>query len=94
MDGESVAARVRISGRVQGVFFRVETRNTASSLGLNGWVRNLADGTVEALFEGDRDSVATVVTWCRTGPSGARVDGVDVDWEEVSGLRGFKILYS
>ena len=85
-------ARVRVRGRVQGVFFRVEARDRARSLGLSGWVRNSPDGTVEAVFEGDRDRVESMVGWCRRGPSGARVEDVDVEWAEAAGERGFTIV--
>jgi acylphosphatase len=85
--------RVRIHGRVQGVFFRVETRARAESLGLAGWVSNTPDGSVESLFEGDPDRVDSMVEWCRRGPSGARVDEVEV-FEQQSGPpeRGFRVL--
>jgi acylphosphatase len=76
---------------VQGVFFRVETRDRASSLGLSGWVRNCPDGTVEAVFEGDPERVQSMVDWCARGPSGARVDEVDVASEESEGEAGFRV---
>ena len=76
---------VRIHGHVQGVFFRAETRSRASSLGLGGFIRNLPDGSVEAAFEGDAARVDSMLEWCRRGPSGARVERVDVEWEEPSG---------
>ncbi|HET8651470.1 MAG TPA: acylphosphatase [Gaiellaceae bacterium] len=82
-------ARVVVSGRVQGVFFRAETRDRASSLGLAGWVRNNRDGTVEAAFEGDRERVESMVEWCRRGPALAEVERVDVEWEEPRDERGF-----
>jgi acylphosphatase len=75
-------ARVVVRGRVQGVFFRAETRDRARSLGLAGWVRNNADGTVEAVFEGDRERVESMVEWCGRGPSHASVDDVEIGWEE------------
>jgi acylphosphatase len=84
-------ARVRISGRVQGVFFRAEARSRAESLGLAGWVRNAADGSVEAAFEGDEALVRSMVDWCRRGPSGARVDNVEVETEEPTGETGFRV---
>jgi acylphosphatase len=83
--------RVVVSGRVQGVFFRAETRNRASSLGLGGWVRNRGDGTVEAVFEGDRERVESMVEWCRKGPAHADVENVDVAWEEPRGERAFSV---
>jgi acylphosphatase len=82
---------VRVHGRVQGVFFRVETRDRARSLGLTGWVRNCADGAVEAVFEGERERVESMIDWCRRGPSGARVESVDVKWEEAAGELGFTV---
>lgn len=90
---ERAAARVSISGRVQGVFFRAETRRAARSLGLSGWVRNLADGSVEALFEGDRGAVDEAIDWCGTGPPAAVVGKVDVEWLAPVGLEGFEVLY-
>ena len=84
-------ARVRVRGRVQGVFFRVETRDRARSLGLAGWVRNCADGTVEAVFEGEPERVESMIDWCGRGPAGAHVDSVDVKWEETAGERGFTV---
>ena len=73
-------AQVRVTGRVQGVFFRQATRETAERLGLSGWVRNLPDGSVEALFEGPRPFVEQAVAWCRQGPPRAAVDNVAVEW--------------
>ncbi len=84
-------ARVRIRGFVHGVYFRAETRDRAGSLGVAGWVRNVPDGTVEAVFEGEADRVDALVAWCRRGPEGARVDDVAVEWEEPSGERGFRV---
>ena len=71
-------AHVLIAGRVQGVSFREETRRLAASLGATGWVRNRADGRVEALFEGEAATIARLLSWCQTGPSAARVAGVTV----------------
>lgn len=85
-------ARVRVGGRVQGVFFRVETRDRARSLGLVGWVRNCPDGSVEAVFEGDPERVESMVGWMRRGPSGASVEHVDVAWEEPAGEQGFAVV--
>ena len=82
-------ARVVIRGRVQGVFFRVETRERARSLGLAGWVRNNPDGTVEAVFQGDRDRVDSMLAWCRRGPAAAHVEDVEVEWTEPRDERGF-----
>jgi acylphosphatase len=84
-------ARVRVSGLVQGVYFRAETSDRARSLGVSGWVRNASDGTLEALFEGEEDGVERMIAWCRRGPAGARVDAVSVEWEEPAGERGFRV---
>jgi acylphosphatase len=82
-------ARVVIRGRVQGVFFRVETRERARSLGLAGWVRNNPDGTVEAVFQGERDRVDSMLAWCRRGPAAAHVEDVEVEWAEPRTEDGF-----
>ncbi|HPC85086.1 MAG TPA: acylphosphatase [Smithellaceae bacterium] len=83
---------VLISGRVQGVFFRAETLRTALSLGLAGWVLNREDGCVEALFEGEDESVDRMLAWCRQGPPHARVDRVDWTEEPWRGdLKDFRI---
>ena len=84
-------AHVVVKGRVQGVFFRAETRDRAQSLGLAGWVRNNPDGSVEAAFEGDRERVESMVGWCRKGPAHAQVDDVAVDWVEPENEPGFKV---
>jgi acylphosphatase len=85
--------RVRIHGRVQGVFFRAEARSRAESLGIAGWVRNAPDGNVEALLEGEPDRVDSMVEWCRRGPSGAHVTEVEVFEEEAGQAeRGFRVL--
>jgi acylphosphatase len=89
-----VRARVYVSGRVQGVFFRSETEDLARSLGLTGWVRNLRDGRVEAVFEGEREDVEKAVSFCRRGPPGAYVGGCDVKWEDWKGeFQAFRIRY-
>ncbi len=85
---------VYITGRVQGVFFRAETERTAKSLNLTGWVRNMEDGRVEALFEGEESAVDQMITWCHKGPPAARVDRVDCIEEPYTGsFRGFKIVH-
>ena len=80
-----------VRGRVQGVFFRDETRRRARSLGVAGWVANRPDGAVEAVFESRRDAVESMVQWCYRGPSGGRVDDVQVTWEEPGGEDGFAV---
>ena len=88
-------AHAIISGRVQGVFFRMETKRAADGFGVFGWVKNLLDGTVEAVFEGDRDRVDAVLDWCREGPPAAKVTDVDVNWEKYTGdYTGFNIDFA
>ena len=87
-----VRARVFISGRVQGVSFRWYTQRKAIELGLAGWVRNLWDGRVEAVFEGEEASVCRMLSWCRGGPPAAQVDDVQLEREAPAGdLSGFHI---
>jgi len=83
--------RVVVHGRVQGVFFRDSTRQRAHAAGVAGWVANLPDGTVEAVFEGDDDAVETLVRWVEEGPRGADVERVDVTDEEPEGVTGFDV---
>jgi acylphosphatase len=83
--------RVVVQGRVQGVFFRETTRRRSLAAGVAGWVRNTADGTVEAVFEGEREAVDRLVAFAQSGPRGARVDWVDVVSEEPEGLAGFDV---
>ncbi len=79
-----------VEGEVQGVFFREECRRQAEDAGVAGWARNLADGRVEVVLEGEQDAVERVVDWCRQGSSGAEVTGVDVSEEEPEGLSSFE----
>ena len=88
---DRVRAHVRVEGSVQGVFFRSETRERARSRGLAGWVRNNPDGSVEAVFEGAREAVQSIVRWCGEGPRGARVEDVRVEWEDPRAEEGFTI---
>lgn len=89
-----VRAHVFISGLVQGVFFRWETRREAYKRHVTGWVRNLPDGRVEAVFEGERSSVMEMLSFCRRGPPGAIVRDVKIKWEEPTGeFKDFKIRY-
>lgn len=82
---EKKAVHVIISGRVQGVFFRMETQRTAERLGVGGWVRNHADGTVEAVFEGETDKVDQAVDWCKKGPPNASVSDVTINEIDYTG---------
>jgi acylphosphatase len=78
-------AHVFVSGRVQGVFYRAETKNNASCLNLTGWARNLPDGRVEAVIEGKEDKVNALIDWCRKGPSFASVTEIEVKEEPYTG---------
>ena len=86
-------AHVYVSGDVQGVFFRDSTRQKAEQLGLSGWVKNLPDGRVEALFEGPRQKVREIVSWCEQGPPHAAVENVEVELDTArEDLAGFEVL--
>jgi len=74
-----------IHGYVQGVFYRASTRDAAVRFGLTGWVRNLPDGNVEAVFEGPVEKIHDVIEWCSEGPPGARVIKIDENWQEYTG---------
>jgi len=78
-----MTARVHlvITGRVQGVWFRANTQKKAKTLDLKGWVKNLPDGRVEAVFEGEKEQIDRIIEWCKKGPSFARVDDVQIQWE-------------
>ena len=82
---KKVRAHVIIKGRVQGVFFRVNTARAAERFGVFGWVRNKRDHTVEAVFEGDKENVYAVLDWCNTGDAPANVSAVELTWEVYSG---------
>jgi acylphosphatase len=82
---EKTRAHVFIRGKVQGVYFRQNTKQVATRYGVTGWVCNLSDGRVEAVFEGDKLDVNKVLDWCRVGPSNSRVDDVDVRFERYTG---------
>ena len=85
---------VYIKGRVQGVFFRAETQRAAIGFNLTGWVRNIADGRVEAVFEGDDANIDKMLAWCHSGPRTARVEEVVVNEEPCTGIfHDFSIKY-
>lgn len=90
-ESDRVRAHVFVSGRVQGVFYRANTRDTAREIGVDGWVRNLEDGRVEAVFEGPEHHIDEMVDWCHEGSPSARVEGVEVEYEEPQGVDGFRI---
>ena len=87
-------ARIIVTGIVQGVFYRHSTKQQADALGLAGTVRNLPDGSVEIVCEGDEKEIERLIEWCRQGPRGAFVQNVGVEWLESSGgWAGFSIVY-
>ncbi|MGW4806475.1 acylphosphatase [Kitasatospora sp. NPDC004272] len=86
-----IRRRVLVSGTVQGVFFRDSCRRAAAAAGVAGWVRNLPDGRVEAVFEGEPAAVAEMVAWTRHGPSRAVVEHVEVVEEQPEGLLVFAV---
>ena len=86
-----IRRKVIVQGHVQGVFFREATRRRAVTAGVAGWARNLPDGSVVAVFEGEAGAVEELIAFCHEGPRGARVDWVDVASEEPEGLTGFAV---
>ncbi len=89
-----VRVHLRIYGLVQGVFFRSTMKQVANRLGVTGWVRNLPDGSVEAVVEGPENKVREIIRWAYRGPPLARVEKVDVEWQEYRGeFRDFRIKY-
>jgi acylphosphatase len=84
--------RVTVSGRVQGVFFRASCAEEARRREVAGWIRNARDGRVEAAFEGLDADVDALVAWCRDGPRGAHVEGIEVVAEPLTGENGFRIV--
>ena len=89
-----VRAHAFVSGRVQGVFFRSETKRKAESRNITGWIRNLPDSRVEAVFEGETEAVGALVEFCKRGPSGAMVANFDLTWEAYTGeFNSFKIKH-
>ncbi|MBL7155453.1 MAG: acylphosphatase [Candidatus Portnoybacteria bacterium] len=85
---------LKIYGRVQGIFFRDSTRRKARKLGLTGWVRNESDRTVKVVAEGEKKKLEELIKWCYNGPIIARVEKIDVEWQEAAGqFEGFEIKY-
>ena len=87
----AVRAHLVVRGLVQGVWFRGSMESEAGRLGVGGWVRNRADGTVEAEVEGERAAVDAIIAWTRRGPPGARVEDVSVEWTPPRGERDFVV---
>ncbi|WP_255198853.1 acylphosphatase [Halorarius litoreus] len=90
---DPLRAHVYVSGRVQGVYYRANTRDAARERGVAGWVKNLDDGRVEAVFEGSRDAVEAMVEWCHDGSPRAQVEEVAVEYGEPQGVTGFEVRY-
>lgn len=89
---DQARVRLKIAGRVQGVYYRASTVQQAQGLGLTGWVMNCSDGSVEAVAEGAKAKLEELITWCQQGPQGARVTHVDVRWETPdNNFYGFRI---
>ncbi|MFW6190520.1 MAG: acylphosphatase [Candidatus Bipolaricaulota bacterium] len=87
-------AHLKITGRVQGVGFRAGTRHHARDLGLTGWVKNLSDGSVEGVIEGEEDEIKQLISWAKSGPPRAMVEEVKVDWKEHEDeFQGFSTRY-
>ena len=87
-------AHIFVTGKVQGVFFRLETKRNANRHNVKGWVRNLPDGRVEAVFEGEDEAVKVLIEFCKRGPSGATITNVDLTWENFTGeFDAFKVRY-
>ncbi|MFD1515398.1 acylphosphatase [Halomarina rubra] len=88
---QRVRRHVFVTGRVQGVTYRASTREAATELGVDGWVRNRTDGRVEAVFEGPENAVERLLAWCEDGPRRARVEDVTAETEPPEGVEGFEI---
>ena len=88
---DRVARRVTACGRVQGVFYRDSTRREAIRLGVAGWIRNLPDGTVEGIFEGEREPVEALIAFCRVGPERARVESLESTDVDPHGFTRFEV---
>jgi acylphosphatase len=93
--GERVRAHIFVSGLVQGVFFRSHTQSRARILKITGWVKNLPDGRVEAVFEGEKEKVEKLIEWAKRGPIFARINGIDIKWQDYKGeFNNFEIKYN
>jgi acylphosphatase len=90
---ERIARYIRVTGRVQGVFFRAWARDEAQTVGVSGWIRNCSDGSVEAQLEGEQDAVEELIDLIREGPPGAEVDRVEVEEADREGLSGFEVRH-
>lgn len=92
IEAENSRVRLKIAGRVQGVYYRASTLQQAHNLGLTGWVMNCPDGSVEAVAEGAKPRLEELIAWCQRGPSGARVSHVEIRWEPAeNNFSGFSV---
>lgn len=91
---EKVRVHALISGKVQGVFFRGSAKEKAEKLGISGWIKNLRDGRVEAIFEGDKENINKMIEWAKKGPIGAKIEDFNLSWEDYKGdFSEFSIEY-
>ncbi len=91
---KKIRAHILVSGIVQGVFFRANTAEKARELSLLGWVKNLPDGRVEAVFEGEKEKIEEIIDWLKSHPGMSKVEKVEVDWQEAKGdFENFEIRY-
>ena len=89
-----VRCHIFVSGRVQGVFFRATTKEMAEIIGVTGWVRNTENGKVEVMVEGEKEKVEQLIKWLRKGPPLAKVEKLDIEWQQYKGeFEDFKIKY-
>jgi acylphosphatase len=88
-----VALHVRVTGLVQGVFFRAWARDEAQALGVSGWIRNCSDGSVEALLEGEAEAIEELIALLREGPPGAQVEDVEIEEADREGLSSFEVRH-
>jgi acylphosphatase len=87
-------ANIKVIGRVQGVYYRSTTREVAIELGLTGWVRNVPDGSVEIVVEGEKEKIEELIKWCRKGPPLAIVKNLEIKWEEYKNeFKSFEVRY-
>ncbi|MFC1663573.1 acylphosphatase [Patescibacteria group bacterium] len=87
-------AHIFVIGKVQGVFFRLNTEERAKKLGITGWIKNLEDGRIEAIFEGKKESVEKIIKWTKMGPLTAKVNKADIKWQEYKDeFKDFEIRY-
>lgn len=87
-------AHIFVSGKVQGVFLRYNTRREAQKLGITGWIWNLPDGRVEAVFEGEKDKIEKIIEWLRKGPTFTKIEKVEVKWEKPKNkFKDFRMTY-